>query len=93
MSIFRNDFPSVMGVSIFGAFFSAIADLCVDIAYTYVDSRVRSPRESAAQPLRATPRPEPPSSPRSITMPSTIRTMPVASTPPVTVVNSFCAIA
>jgi hypothetical protein len=52
-----------------------------------------SRRYSAAQPLRATPRPEPPSSPRSITMPSTISTMPIASTPPVTVVNSFWAIA
>jgi peptide/nickel transport system permease protein len=40
-SIFRNDFPSVMGVTIFGAFFIAIANLCVDIAYAYVDPRVR----------------------------------------------------
>jgi hypothetical protein len=62
---------------------------CVDIMYAYVEP----PRESAAQPLRATPRPEPPSSPRSITMPSTIRTIPVASTPPVAFVNSFWAIA
>jgi hypothetical protein len=52
-----------------------------------------SRRGSAAQALRATPRPELPSSPRSITMPSTISTMPIASTPPVTVVNSFWAIA
>jgi hypothetical protein len=76
-----------------GAFFIAIANLCVDIVYAYVDPRVRSRRDSAAQSLRATPRPEPPSSPRSITMPSTISTMPMASTPPVTVVNSFWAIA
>jgi peptide/nickel transport system permease protein len=40
-SIFRNDFPSVMGVTIFGAFFIAIANLCVDIVYAYVDPRVR----------------------------------------------------
>jgi peptide/nickel transport system permease protein len=40
-SIFRNDFPSVMGVTIFGAFFIAIANLCVDIAYAYVDPRLR----------------------------------------------------
>ena len=40
-SIFRNDFPSVMGVTIFGAFFIAIANLCVDIAYAYDDPRVR----------------------------------------------------
>lgn len=40
-SIFRNDFPSVMGVTIFGAFFIAIANLCVDIAYAYVHPRVR----------------------------------------------------
>jgi peptide/nickel transport system permease protein len=29
------------GVTIFGAFFSAIADLCIDIVYAYVDPRVR----------------------------------------------------
>jgi ABC-type dipeptide/oligopeptide/nickel transport system permease component len=40
-SIFRNDFPSVMGVTIFGAFLIAIANLCVDIVYAYVDPRVR----------------------------------------------------
>jgi peptide/nickel transport system permease protein len=40
-SIFRNDFPSVMGVTIFGGFFIAIANLCVDIAYAHVDLRVR----------------------------------------------------
>jgi len=40
-SIFRNDFPSVMGVTIFGAFFIAIANLCVDIAYAFVHPRVR----------------------------------------------------
>jgi ABC-type dipeptide/oligopeptide/nickel transport system permease component len=30
-----------MGVTIFDAFFMAIANLCVDIAYAYVDPRVR----------------------------------------------------
>jgi len=40
-SIFTNDFPSVMGVTIFGAFFIALANLVVDIAYAYVDPRVR----------------------------------------------------
>ena len=40
-SIFINDFPSVMGVTIFGAFFIAVANLLVDIAYAYVDPRVR----------------------------------------------------
>jgi peptide/nickel transport system permease protein len=40
-SIFRNDFPSVMGVTIFGAFFIALSNLLVDIAYAYVDPRVR----------------------------------------------------
>ena len=40
-SIFTNDFPSVMGVTIFGAFFIALANLLVDVAYAYVDPRVR----------------------------------------------------
>jgi peptide/nickel transport system permease protein len=40
-SIFINDFPSVMGVTIFGAFFIALANLIVDVAYAYVDPRVR----------------------------------------------------
>jgi peptide/nickel transport system permease protein len=40
-SIFTNDFPSVMGVTIFGAFFIALANLIVDVAYAYVDPRVR----------------------------------------------------
>ena len=39
--MFRNDFPSVMGVTIFGAFFIAIANLCVDVVYAYLDPRVR----------------------------------------------------
>ena len=40
-AIFTNDFPSVMGVTIFGAFFIALANLVVDVAYAYVDPRVR----------------------------------------------------
>jgi peptide/nickel transport system permease protein len=40
-AIFTNDFPSVMGVTIFGAFFIATANLVVDIAYAYLDPRVR----------------------------------------------------
>jgi peptide/nickel transport system permease protein len=40
-SIFINDFPAVMGVTIFGAFFIALANLVVDVAYAYVDPRVR----------------------------------------------------
>jgi peptide/nickel transport system permease protein len=40
-AISTNDFPSVMGVTIFGAFFIAVANLLVDIAYAYVDPRVR----------------------------------------------------
>jgi peptide/nickel transport system permease protein len=40
-SILTNDFPSVMGVTLFGAFFIAIANLCVDIAYAFLDPRVR----------------------------------------------------
>jgi ABC-type dipeptide/oligopeptide/nickel transport system permease component len=33
--------PSVMGITIFVAFFIAIANLCVDIAYAYVEPHVR----------------------------------------------------
>src|SRR5918994_2631497 len=40
-SIFLNDFPAVMGVTLFAAFFIAIANLCVDIAYAFLDPRVR----------------------------------------------------
>jgi peptide/nickel transport system permease protein len=40
-SIFINDFPSVMGVTIFGAFFIALANLVVDVAYAFLDPRVR----------------------------------------------------
>jgi peptide/nickel transport system permease protein len=40
-AIFLNDFPSVMGVTIFGAFFIALANLLVDVAYAFLDPRVR----------------------------------------------------
>jgi peptide/nickel transport system permease protein len=40
-SIFIYDFPSVMGVAIFGAFFIALANLLVDVAYAFLDPRVR----------------------------------------------------
>ncbi len=40
-AIFNNDFPSVMGVTIFGAFFIALATLLVDVAYAFLDPRVR----------------------------------------------------
>jgi peptide/nickel transport system permease protein len=40
-SIFLNDFPSVMGVTILGAFFIALANLLVDVAYAFLDPRVR----------------------------------------------------
>jgi len=39
--IFNNDFPAVMGVTIFGAFFIALANLLVDVAYAFLDPRVR----------------------------------------------------
>jgi peptide/nickel transport system permease protein len=40
-SIGRNDFPMVMGVTILGALFIAVANLCVDVAYAFLDPRVR----------------------------------------------------
>ena len=40
-AIYNTDFPSVMGVTIFGAFFFAIANLLVDVAYAFLDPRVR----------------------------------------------------
>ncbi|HEX9124281.1 MAG TPA: ABC transporter permease [Actinomycetota bacterium] len=40
-AIFNNDFPSVMGVTIFGAFFIALANLLVDVTYAFLDPRVR----------------------------------------------------
>ena len=40
-SISNNDFPSVMGVTIFATFFIALANLIVDVAYAFLDPRVR----------------------------------------------------
>jgi peptide/nickel transport system permease protein len=40
-SITINDFPAVMGVTIFGAFFIAVSNLVVDILYAFLDPRVR----------------------------------------------------
>ena len=40
-SISTNDFPMVMGVTILGAFIIAVANLVVDVAYAFVDPRVR----------------------------------------------------
>jgi peptide/nickel transport system permease protein len=40
-SIFANDFPSVMGVTVFAAFFIALANLIVDVVYAFLDPRVR----------------------------------------------------
>jgi peptide/nickel transport system permease protein len=40
-SISNNDFPMVMGVTILGAFVIAVANLVVDVAYAFLDPRVR----------------------------------------------------
>ncbi len=40
-AVFNNDFPAVMGVTIFGAFFIALANLLVDVGYAFLDPRVR----------------------------------------------------
>ncbi len=40
-AIFSNDFPTVMGVTIVGAFFIVVANLVVDVAYAFLDPRVR----------------------------------------------------
>ena len=40
-SIFVNDFPAVMGVTIFGSLFIVIANLVVDVMYAFLDPRVR----------------------------------------------------
>ena len=37
----RTDFPMVMSVTVLGALFIAIANLCVDVAYALLDPRVR----------------------------------------------------
>jgi peptide/nickel transport system permease protein len=40
-AIFRQDLPVILGVTLFAAFFIVIANLIVDIAYAYLDPRVR----------------------------------------------------
>jgi peptide/nickel transport system permease protein len=40
-SIFNSDFPSVMGVTIFGSFFIVVMNLVVDVLYAFLDPRVR----------------------------------------------------
>lgn len=40
-SIFRNDFPGVMGVTVFASFFVVVANLVVDVIYAFLDPRVR----------------------------------------------------
>jgi len=40
-AISTNDFPTVMGVTILGAFIIAVANLVVDVAYAFLDPRVR----------------------------------------------------
>ncbi|MEO8292522.1 MAG: ABC transporter permease [Actinomycetota bacterium] len=40
-SIFRADFPMVMGITVFGAIFIVVANLVVDVAYAFLDPRVR----------------------------------------------------
>jgi peptide/nickel transport system permease protein len=40
-SVTTNNFPAVMGVTILGAFFIALANLIVDVAYAFLDPRVR----------------------------------------------------
>ncbi len=41
VSIERNDFPMVMGVTVLGAMFIAAANLVVDVIYAFLDPRVR----------------------------------------------------
>jgi peptide/nickel transport system permease protein len=36
-----NDFPAVMGVTVFAAFFIVVANLVVDVTYAFLDPRVR----------------------------------------------------
>jgi peptide/nickel transport system permease protein len=40
-SIYTNDFPMVMGVTIIGSMFILIANIAVDVAYAFLDPRVR----------------------------------------------------
>jgi peptide/nickel transport system permease protein len=40
-SLYTNDFPAVMGVTVLAALFIVIANLVVDVAYAFLDPRVR----------------------------------------------------
>jgi len=40
-SIFSNDFPMVMGVTVIGSMFILAANILVDVAYAFLDPRVR----------------------------------------------------
>jgi peptide/nickel transport system permease protein len=40
-AIGTNDFPVVMGVTVLGALFIAVANLVVDVVYAFLDPRVR----------------------------------------------------
>jgi peptide/nickel transport system permease protein len=40
-AIATQDLPVVLGVTVFAAFFIIMANLIVDVAYAYVDPRVR----------------------------------------------------
>lgn len=40
-SIFSNDFPMVMGVTVIGSMFILTANIVVDVAYAFLDPRVR----------------------------------------------------
>ena len=36
-----QDFPSIMAVTLFGAFFIVLFNILVDVAYAYLDPRIR----------------------------------------------------
>src|SRR5262245_13493161 len=40
-SLLNSDFPAIMGVTIFAAFFICVGNLVVDVAYAFLDPRVR----------------------------------------------------
>ena len=40
-SVFSNDFPMVMGVTVIGSMFILTANIVVDVAYAFLDPRVR----------------------------------------------------
>ena len=37
----QQDFPSIMAVTLFGAFFIVLFNILVDVAYAYLDPRIR----------------------------------------------------